>query len=249
MSRYDENDEPREDLSAWLAAGIRRADALTWRRWNFTLVDARRWRAAGVREALGAAQWQAAGVGPEQVAEWTSATISATEAVRWREFGFDIHQAREHLRNGRGPEEAFGLHAPMRRIPASGTVRYGPARGERARSFAEAGVPPEVMRSYLFLQWTDDEAVAWARQGIQAWDAKIWQSIGITPAEADELQEADVDPHHVVQEWWRAGIPFEEVADWLGAGLSPAEAVEQRAAGVTVEQAAALRALRRGGGI
>jgi hypothetical protein len=221
---------------------------MAWRRWNFTLVDARRWRAAGVREALIAAQWQAAGVGPATVGEWIAATISAGEAVRWREFGFDLSQARDHIRKGRGPEEAFGQREVTRRATSSG-MRYGPALGERAHSFAEAGVPPGVMRSYLQIQWTDDKAIAWARRGIQAWDARIWQTIGVTPAEADELRQANLDPHQVLQDWWRTGIPFDEVADWLGAGLTPTEAVEQRAAGVTVEQAAALRALRRGGGL
>ena len=36
------------------------------------------------------------------------------------------------------------------------------------------------------------------------------------------------------------------LADWLGAGLTAEEAVAQRANGITVDQAAALRALRAG---
>ncbi|HEX4700668.1 MAG TPA: hypothetical protein VH352_00940, partial [Pseudonocardiaceae bacterium] len=83
----------------------------------------------------------------------------------------------------------------------------------------------------------------------QAWDARMWQAIGLTAAEAGELSKADQTPATVIKEWWRAGIPFDEVAEWIGAGLTSAEAVTQRANGVTVEQAAALRALRRGGAL
>ena len=63
----EDRDRPPEELTAWLAAGLRRVEALAWRRWNFTLADATRWRAAGVPEALQAAQWQAAGVHPDTV--------------------------------------------------------------------------------------------------------------------------------------------------------------------------------------
>jgi hypothetical protein len=44
----DDRNRPPEDLTAWLAAGLRRVDAQAWRRWNFRLDVAKRWRAAGV---------------------------------------------------------------------------------------------------------------------------------------------------------------------------------------------------------
>src|SRR6202000_3379916 len=53
MRRFNDPDDrnrPPEDLTAWLAAGMRRVDALAWRRWNFTLADAKQWRAAGINE-------------------------------------------------------------------------------------------------------------------------------------------------------------------------------------------------------
>ena len=93
------------------------------------------------------------------------------------------------------------------------------------------------------------DKIAWAKQGITAADAHLWQELGLTAPEAGELRKADQSPAAVIRDWWRAGIPFDEVADWIGAGLSAEEAVAQRAAGVTVEQAAALRALRRGGAL
>jgi hypothetical protein len=120
--------------------------------------------------------------------------------------------------------------------------------GAKAQAFSNAGVSPQVLGGYLHSKWLDDDALPWAKCGIQASDARAWKMIGLTAAEAGELHKKDVQPLEVLRDWWEAGIPFEEVADWLGAGLTPAEAVAQRASGVTVEQAAALRALRNGAG-
>ncbi|WP_158893567.1 hypothetical protein [Amycolatopsis anabasis] len=250
MTRLDP-EQPPENLTAWLAAGWRRPEAQAWRRWNFTLDQAREWRESGVAEALTAAQWQAAGVEPRAVGDWVAARITSAEAVRWHEFGYDLEQAREHAKQGRGPDEAYQQETIARRFTGgSRQPRMAAARsGERIQAFLKAGVQHDVVRGYLSADWLDDTALAWAEQGIQVWDARIWKSLGLTPAEAAELQQAEVTPMRAVEEWWRAGIPFDEVADWLGAGLTAAEAAEQRAAGVTVEQAAALRALRRGGAL
>jgi hypothetical protein len=243
MSRFDDS-EP-EDLAAWLAAGLRRTDAKSWRGWNFTIDEALTWRKANVREALTAAQWQAAGVTPGMVEDWTAAGISSSEAVRWNEFGYTLEQARDHVKEGRGPNEAYEQRQQttttrgMRFVSSYGSV--APER-QQAQRFFTGGVPHNVMGGYLETRWLDDEAYEWAKQGVRASDAKIWIKIGLVPAEIKDLP----DPLQVVEDWWRSGIPFEEVADWLGAGLTAAEAVEQRAAGVTREQAAALRALRRG---
>jgi hypothetical protein len=257
MRRFNDPDDrnrPPEDLTAWLAAGMRRVDALAWRKWNFTLEDAKRWRAAGVPEALTAAQWQIAGVDPATVGDWFAAAITVAEAIRWHEFGFSLAQAKEHMRNGRNAEDAYARRNQMT-TPHAGTLGSvgrsiaASVAGGHIQAFLQAGVPHAVMGGYLSTQWADADGLAWARQGVQAWDARLWREIGLTPVEAGELVKQDVAPVDVVRDWWRAGIPFDEVADWLGAGLTPAEAAEQRASGVTVEQAAALRALRRGGAL
>jgi hypothetical protein len=249
----DDRNQPPEDLTAWLAAGIRRVEALAWRRWNFTLADATAWRAAGVAEALTAAQWQVAGADPATVGDWFAARITVGEAIRWHEFGFSLEQAKEQLRNGRGPEDAYDRRGqstgPATTLASFGQTIAAQVAGGHITAFLQAGVPHAVMGGYLAGQWTDADGVAWARQGIQAWDAKLWREIGLTPAEASELTKEHLAPMDVMRAWWRAGIPFDEVADWLGAGLSPEEAVSQRESGVTVEQAAALRALRRGGAV
>lgn len=246
MRRFDDEhaDEPPEDLTPWLAEGLRRIEALNWRRWNFDLDEAKEWREVGVGDALTAAQWQTAGVRPDAVDDWVAESITASEAVRWHEFGFDLKAAREHVRNGRGPQEAYEEN---NRKSQGTATRLG--YGAHVHNFMNAGVPHAVLTGYLQTQWTDDEALEWAKLGIQSWDAKLWQMIGLTASEAGELQKSNLDPSKVIKDWWRSGIPFEEVADWLGAGLTPAEAAEQRGSGITVEQAAALRALRRGGAL
>jgi hypothetical protein len=245
----DDRNRPPEDLTAWLAAGMRRVDAQAWRRWNFSLDEAKQWRAVGVREALTAAQWSAAGVQPAGVHDWVDAKITVAEAIRWHEFGFSFEQAREHTKQGRGPDDAYQQQHQSRFNTAGMVSGAASSLGGRVQAFLQAGVSHQVMGSYLQTQWTDDEALAWSKEGIQAWDARVWQAIGLTPPEAGELAKGGAAPTQVMRDWWRSGIPFDEVADWLGAGLTPDEAVAQRKSGVTVEQAAALRALRRGGAL
>jgi hypothetical protein len=248
MSRFDDDERP-EDLTAWLAAGLRRTEALSWRRWNFTLDEARRWRSAGVAEALLAAQWQAAGVAPNKVGDWVDAQIGPGEAIRWHEFGFGLDEAREHAKNGEAPDEVFQRRNLMSQLTPQTGGRPGRPVLAGVHQLLQAGIPHEVLRGYMEAQWFDSEAIAWAKQDIQAGDARLWQGLGLTASEAGELRKADRTPVDVIREWWRAGIPYDEVAEWLGAGLTAAEAVAQRASGVTVEQAAALRALRRGGAV
>lgn len=249
MSRFGDPDDrgrPPEDLTAWLAAGVRRVEAVAWRRWNFTLDEARRWRQAGVLEALTAAQWGIAGVDPDTVGGWFAAKITVGEAIRWHEFGFGLEEAKANLRNGHGPDAAYNHQQHLTQLAGARAALAG-GLGGQIQTFLRAGVAHEIMAGYLQTGWTDAEAVSWAKEGVSAWDARVWQTLGLVAAEAGELAKADRKPADVMREWWRAGIPFDEVAEWLGAGLSPEEAVAQRESGVTVEQAAALRALRRGG--
>lgn len=242
----DDRDEPPEDLTAWMAAGLRRVEALAWRRWNFTLDEAKQWRTSGVSEALLAAQWQAAGVRPNTVRGWLDAKIGAGEAIRWHEFGYDLQTAREHAKRGESPDDVF---QKRHRFGAYTQAAAGLANpmAQGIHRFMQSGASHELLRGYMDEQWFDDQALAWAKEGITASDARMWQEIGLTPTEAGELRKAGQSPATVIRDWWRAGIPFDEVADWIGAGLGVEEAVAQRGSGVTVEQAAALRALRRGG--
>lgn len=112
------------------------------------------------------------------------------------------------------------------------------------QKFFLAGAPREVMHSYMKRQWVDDEAVAWAKESIEADEAQLWKALGLQPGEAGRLVKQGVSTVETMKRWWRAGIPLDEVGDWIGAGLRPEEASHQRAKGITAKQAAALRALR-----
>jgi hypothetical protein len=173
----EDRNRPPEDLTAWLAAGLRRVDAQAWRRWNFTLDDAQKWRAAGVAEALTAAQWQVAGAEPDTVGEWMDARITVGEAIRWHEFGFTLEQARDHTKKGNSPDAAY--QQGQRPIAGGGRISYGSVSGP-IQAFLTAGVSHDVMVGYLQTQWTDADAVTWAKQGIQCWDARLWQAMGLT---------------------------------------------------------------------
>jgi hypothetical protein len=241
VSDWDD-EEPPEDLTGWLRAGYRRAEARRWRRWRFELEQAQAWQAAGVAEALSAAQWRTAGVTPSTVDRWRSAGIGPTEAVRWHEFGVDLASAVRLTAEGKPPGSVEMLEEIGSRTyrPLSDAER---AHQERLGRFLASigGTSYDVRVSYQSADWLDDEAAAWARSGIRADPARLWRALGLRPAEAAALA---AEPAAVIAEWWRAGIPFDELADWLGAGLTAAEAAAQRAAGITVQQAAALRALR-----
>ncbi|MBO0714904.1 MAG: hypothetical protein J2O39_03120 [Acidimicrobiales bacterium] len=237
-----------EPLEEWIAAGIPRDDAELWRNWRFRLRSAMAWRQAGVLDGLRAAQWTTAGATPETVGQWTAAGISATEAVSWHEFGFSLAEARRHKSAGRSPHDAFAGRRPSAPSPM-GFAAVRPPPGFMAppgpiQRFIAAGARPEVMHSYMTRHWVDDEAAAWAKEGIEAAEANLWKALGVRPGEAGRLVKQGLSVAETLKNWWRAGIPVDEVADWIGAGLSPEEAATQRARGITAEQAAALRALR-----
>jgi hypothetical protein len=105
---------------------------------------------------------------------------------------------------------------------------YGQREGGAVQAFVEAGVPPQMLYSYMARQWFDDEAVAWAKEGIDGAEAPIWQALGLRPGEAGRLVRQGATLVDTVRAWWRAGIPIGEVADWIKAGLTPEEACRQR---------------------
>jgi hypothetical protein len=189
------------------------------------------------------------------VGDWRAAGITeAGEAVRWHEMGFTLDAARVHKRQGRGPVDAFRItqsqSQPLNVVRLGSTVMRNamgavPAvPGNPFQVFHQAGVDPRAIGSYMQRSWVDEEAVEWARRGIEAQDAYLWFDLGLRAAEAGRLVQQGRTPGDVVREWWTVGIPYEEAAEWIGAGLSAVETAEQRANGVTVEHAASLRALR-----
>jgi hypothetical protein len=248
-----QGDEPPQDAAAWQAEGFSPDEVLVFRRWRISLTEALAWRRAGVPDGLRAAQWATAGATPDTVSSWRAAGIDAGEAVHWHEMGYDLRSASDARKRGLTPDTAFAARhqaqaqAGMRFSGVPGVIGgRGLDAGQRdlVRRFLEAGVPAEVLRSYLTRNWIDDDALPWAKAGLDAGDAQLWRLLGVTPAEAARLAAKGGNPAETVRDWWQAGIPFDEAADWIGAGLTPKEAAEQRAKGITAEQAAALRALR-----
>ncbi len=100
------------------------------------------------------------------------------------------------------------------------------------------------MAHYVAREWFEDEARAWAREGIDVAEGPVWKALGLGPNAAGGVIRGGASLADTVRDWWQAGIPIGEVADWIGAGLSSGEAAAQRAKGITAERAAALRALR-----
>ncbi|MGH3767092.1 MAG: DUF2201 family putative metallopeptidase [Pseudonocardiaceae bacterium] len=122
--RVREFDDPPQDLTAWLRAGLRRVEAVQWRRWRFNLEEAQAWRAAGVSVALTAAQWCTAAVTPGTVDQWRAAGIGPGEAVRWHEFGVDLPRAVQ-IKAATSPD-------PGRAGPGMGIAGAASRRGGRA---------------------------------------------------------------------------------------------------------------------
>lgn len=240
--------EPQAGLAAWRKAGFSSEQARDFRRWRFTLAQAVAWRQAGVPDGVRAAQWVTAGATPATVGDWRAAGIDADQAVHWHEIGYDLRAARDATRRGLTPDTAFGQAsaASMGGLPRGPFAVSSPhgLRGDFYRRLLREGVPGEVIPGYASRNWNDENAIAWAKAGIDAADALLWRSLGLTSAEAARLHRNGESAADTVRDWWRAGIPFDEVADWIGAGLSADEAADQRARGITAEQAAALRALR-----
>ena len=235
--------------------GIEPEVARAWRRWAVEPLDAIRWLKAGVDDPVAATQWGTAGVPPGRVAEMLAVGITSGMAAQWHEFGANAETALAEYAAGRRPSE-YRKAQPRSRAPYK---HLFVARGLRAdvamkaapeladEEAAEQGLQNlgSVQSGYLALAWIDAAAKAWAAAGIDAFDARDWLALGVTPAEAARCEREGLSATQTALLWWHAGIPPEEVAVWLGAGLSPEEAVAQRASGVTVEQAAVLRSLRR----
>ncbi|MEV4170518.1 hypothetical protein [Nonomuraea sp. NPDC049709] len=256
------------DPAPYRAAGIPADEAHLWWRWRLTAAHAAAWRRAGIADPALATQWATARVTPETLAVCRAAGLTAAEALLWHEYEFTPDEAIDFKRRGLTPDQAFDIRLGRKPRPADDTSGPGDAFSslmsltgggvateagawtgdpqDRAQRFvARAGNADGLLLfGYINDDWLDDEAIAWARHGVDAPTARMWQDLGLRPAEAKRYLQRGLNPMAVARAWWQAGIPFEETASWAGAGLTPEEAVEQRARGVTAEQAETLRALR-----
>jgi hypothetical protein len=251
---------PRSEAEQWWRSGFTLAEALRWRE-RFGVEEAARWRQAGIKTQAEARSWRIAGVGADEVREWLEAGIGFAEASAWHEFGYELAEARRLKAEGKTPSESFRSRVQkMSSRPsggqvnlASGRIRYGPGSGQSGNHPAQRFFEKlqgtrgggQLIHGYMQQQWFDDEALAWATQGIDAAAALVWKEFGISPADAAAVGKAGRTPAATIRAWWEAGIPPDEVGVWLGAGFTPTEAAAQRAQGVSADRAAVLRALRR----
>ncbi|MFB4271230.1 hypothetical protein [Nonomuraea sp. GTA35] len=249
---------PEFDPAPYAAAGIPPAEGHRWWTWRLTATQATAWRRAGVTDPAQAIQWTTARVTPDTVAACRAAGLTATEALLWHEYEFDLDDAITLKHQGHAPEQAYDLkrgrkprspHDPTAPGDAFTSLMAfaggGDPRDRAQRFIARLGnTDALVIYSYCAEDWVDDEAAAWARHNVPAPTARMWQELGLRPAEAARYIQRGLTPMAVARAWWQAGIPFEETASWAGAGLTPEEAAAQRAKGVTAEQAETLRTLR-----
>jgi hypothetical protein len=199
---------------------------------------AREWIDAGE-----APVWKALGLRPNEASRLARNGVTLAGAIRdWWQAGIPIGEVADWIGTGLTPEAAVWRRCG--RSLATARVRRGGRGLAPVHTFAEAGAPPQMLPSHVTRQVSDDEAVAWAKQGIDGAEAPVWKALALRPNEARRLVRNGVTLAGTVRDWWQAGIPIGEVADWIGAGLTPKEAAGQRAKGITAEHAAALRALR-----
>lgn len=242
--------------SDYARVGIDVEQTRAWRRWGIDPIDAARWSQAGVDDPVEATRWRPEAAG--HIASLLEAGMTSELLARWREHGASTEQALHELSSGRNPEDYQS--ASTRGSVRSSMRAMAGQRGGRARAVCEATPPPDHdpdigsqamsafgshFASYIGIGWSDDAAKTWAKEDIDALDARDWMALGLSPVEAAECEREGLGATDVGLIWWRAGFAPEEVADWLGAGLTPQEATRQKADGVTVEQAAVLRSLRR----
>ncbi len=204
-----------DEAVAWATEGIDAGEAPVWKVLGFRPKEARHLLCNGARLADTVTHWWRATIPIGEVAGWIGAGLTPEEAFRQRSTGMAIGG-----------------------VPPGGPD-WGPIQ-----AFVEARIPPPMLGGSLARQEFDDEAVAWARQGIDGAEAPLWRALALRPSEVRRLVRNGTTLADTVRDWWHAAIPIGEVADWIGAGLTPEEAAGQRANGITAEHAAALRALR-----
>ena len=103
---------------------------------------------------------------PDAVGSWRSAGIEAAEALHCREMGYDLAAARELKRRGLTPQEAY--RQGLRRQAGGLGARPSSPEEEAYQRFQAAGVQPALVGEYLMAEWTDDEALSWARHRYRA---------------------------------------------------------------------------------
>ncbi|NUW33183.1 hypothetical protein HTZ77_17345 [Nonomuraea sp. SMC257] len=240
-------DEPSpEPLHEWRERGFTIADARQWIDEGFSINDAERWRTAGVYTAADVRPWRTAGATPYTVDLWLRAGMTPRDAVQWRELGYSPQEAADRHLAGERPHSRGRLWRLLHRGEKPGGAFADEERSGGMRQMLRAGVPASRARAYVEAGWTGADAVEWAKRGIEAGQARVFDALGLSPREAERVLASGQDAIALMTEFWRAGVPIEEVAAWSAVGFTAREAARMRAEGSDVEQARVLRALTEG---
>ncbi|MEO3891548.1 hypothetical protein [Nonomuraea sp. B5E05] len=240
-------DEPSpEPLHEWRQRGFTIAEARQWIDNGFSIDDAQRWRKSGVYTAADARPWRTAGATPYTVDLWLRAGMTPREAVQWRELGYSPEEAADRHLAGERPHPRGWLWRLLHRGGEAGEAFADEERSGSMRELLGAGVPASRARAYVEAGWTDGTAVEWAKRGIEAGQARIFDALGLSAREAERVLISGQDAVALMTEFWRAGVPIDEVAAWRAAGFTAQEAARMGAEGTDVEQAKVLRALTEG---
>ncbi|GIH94263.1 hypothetical protein ACFFMN_05990 [Planobispora siamensis] len=240
-------DEPSpEPLYEWRRRGFTVADARQWIEDGFSIDDAERWRGSGVYTAADVRPWRTAGATPYTVDLWLRAGMTPRDAVRWRELGYSPQEAADRHLAGERPHPRGRLWRLLHRSEKPGEAFADEERSGGMRRLLRAGVPAGRARAYVEAGWTGAAAVEWAKRGIEAGQARVFDALGLSAREAGRVLASGQDAISLMTGFWRAGVPLDEVAAWRAAGFTAEEAARMRAGGTDVEHAQVLRALTEG---
>jgi hypothetical protein len=245
ITRYADEPGP-EPLHEWRRRGFTIAEARQWIDDGFAIDDAERWRTSGVYTAADARSWRTAGATPYTVDLWLRAGMTPRDAVRWRELGYSPQEAADRHLAGERPHPRGRLWRLLHRGEEAGGAFADEERSDSMRRLLRAGVPAGRARAYVEAGWTGADAVQWAKRGIEAGQARVFDALGLSAREAERVLASGQDAISLMTEFWRAGVPIDEVAAWRAAGFTGTEAARMRAEGTDVEQAEVLRALTEG---
>ena len=169
-----------------------------------------------------AAPWTAEGVPADEARIWWAYGLSPPQASEWRKAGVSAASAQQLAKAGITPDQAV-THREEDVAILGAAAHFSDKIGD---------CDPTVAQTYLLERWYDDEAVQWARSGIDAPHARVWAELGLAPSDGYRLISQGETLVSVLRAWWNTRIPLDEVPAWVGAGHSPREAADRYARGL-----------------
>ena len=166
--------------------------------------------------------WRNAGAGDEEARAWSEQGLSVQDWSEWHQIGLPPAIVKR-MKTRRLSAQVVGEEVRRQRETVASDLRFVGAVGAAETS---------IINSYLAQDWTDDDALVWAREGLDASVARTWIALGLAAADVERIRAQGADLATFVRSWWAAGIPLGEVASWARAGRSPEQAAAERAKGL-----------------